>query len=366
MKKYFYFATVAIAALAITGCKGNDEPEKKNSVEMKYHAREIAIGDEVKADVIVNPADAKLIFTSSDPDVASVTSFGIISGVAEGAAMIYVEAENIGKDSMLVYVREASELFALGGFTLWDLDVTTTTGNYRDTVHFANGEAAVCKLCPGEWHIWDNNLSFDSQKGTISGAGYVIILSDVPTYVIDDNNYQGGKYNGYYVGTWSLRVSENATADSAYMVKPGRIIDADKWADYIEGVDTTLKMADCIYDQAMHYLDYNEQQGYYYQAFVGEGIVYGDEAEVMYKQNIIWLGGIYGLVYDEEEVEGEKEYTIRRPAEVVTEEVYYELWEEDEADEEAEAPAVKRFVAPRNDFKVNKDLKTLDRFYVRK
>ena len=365
MKKYLYFATVAIAALALNSC--GEQPQQK-TVAMKYHAREIAIGDEIKAEVIA-PADAKLIFTSSAPTVASVTSFGIINGLAKGSTIIYVEAEGLGKDSMLLNVCEASELFTLGGFTLWDLDETKTTGNFRDSVELSDGTKPVCKLCPGEWHVWDNNLSYDGSTGRISGAGYVIILENVPTYVIDDDNYFDGKYNGYYIGTRTLRITETATGDSAYRVKPGKFIDAAKWADYVDGKDTTLTLADCIYDQAMHYIDYVNQEGYYYQAFVGEGIIYGGEAAAMYKQNIKWLGGIYGLAYDEsvDPETGKPTYEIRRPVEVLETEVYYELWEEDDEDEdEADAPAIKRFVAPVNNFQVSKNVKTTDRFYIKK
>lgn len=366
MKKYLYFATVAIAALVMTGCKGGENPGSQTSIKMKYSAREIAIGDEIKVEVSVNPSTAKVTYYSSDPAVASVTSFGLINGLEEGATMIYAEAEGIGKDSMTLYVRLASELFELGGFTLWDLDKTTTTGNFRDSVYFSDGTSAICKVCPGEWHVWDKNLSFDNATGRISGAGYVIILSDVPTYVIDDDNYEGGKYNGYYVGTSNLRISETATGDSAYMVKPGHFIDINKWADFLDG-DTTINISDCMYDQAMHYIDYSAQDGYQYQAFVGEGIIYGDEQEVMYKQHITWLDGIYGLAYDEEiDPETQKtKYTIRRPAEALTMDIYYEKWE-DPAEDEGEEVAIKRFVRPNNDVQISRDVKTLDRFVIKK
>ncbi len=370
MKKYLYFATVAIAALAMTGCQGQggSEPSSKGSIKMKYPAREIAIGDEIKVEVDVTPANTKVTYTSSDPAVASVTSFGLINGLEEGNTVIYAEAEGIGKDSMILGVRQASDLFELGGFTLWSLDKTTTTGDFRDSVHFSDGTAAICKLCPGEWHVWDKNLSFDNAKGSMSGAGYVMILSNVPTYIIDDNNYEGGKYNGYYVGTSRLRIQENATGDSAYMVKPGHFIDIQKWADLLDGVDTTLTLDDCIYDQAMHYIDYNAQKIYQYQAFVGEGLIRGDEESVMYKQNITWLQGLYGLAYDEEKdpETGETKYTIRRPAEAMTMDVYYENWEEEEEESGDEQVAIKRYVRPYNDVQVKHNVKTLDRFVVKK
>lgn len=370
MKKLFSFVAIAaLAAVALTGCKTTpgEDPQTEGSIKVKYAAREIAIGDEIKVDVIVTPENAKLTYTSSDPAVASVTSFGVLTGVAEGAASIVVEAEGIGKDSMVVYVREASALFTLGGFTLWSLDKTTTTSDFRDSVELSDGTKPVCKLCPGEWHIWDNNLSFDDAAGRISGAGYVIILENVPTYVIDDDNYEGGKYNGYYIGTRSLKITETATGDSAYKIKPGHFIDVTKWADLLDGVDTTLTTADCLYDQAMHYIDYTNQKSYSYQAFVGEGIIYGNSSEVMYKQTIDWLGGIYGLAYDEEEdpETGETKYTIRRPVETLIESIYYENWEEDEPEED-EVRVIKRFVAPAKDMQISRDIKTTDRFFIKK
>ena len=361
MKKIFGFVAVAAAAVVtLTSCPGpKPQPDQDGSIKVKYPAREIAIGDEIKVDVTVTPAGTKLKYTSSDPSVASVTTFGIINGLEAGATTIVVEAEGINKkDSMTVYVREASQLFKLGGFTLWKLDKTTTLSDRRDSVLLSDGTKPVCKICPAEWHVWDNNLSFDSKKGTISGAGYVIILENVPTFVIEDDNYEGGKYNGYYIGTGSIKISSTATNDSVYMIKPGKILDATKWADYLEGVDTTLKISECIYDQAMHYIDYTNQKAYYYQAFVGEGIIKGDDAAVQYKQTIDWSTGVYGLEFNEADT------AFARPAKIALESIYYESWEDEE---EEEAPAViKRFVAPRNDFKISKDVKTLDRFYMKK
>lgn len=364
MKKNLLFA-IATVAVVFAGCNP-PSPENTNSIKVKHAAREIAIGDEIKVDVIVNPADAKLTYTSSNPEVASVTSFGIINGLEEGNTTIVVEAEGIGKDSMIVYVSEASALFTLGGFTLWDLDVTTTTSDIRDSVLLSDGTKPVCKLCPGEWHIWDNNLSFDKATGRISGAGYVIILENVPTYIIDDDNYEGGQYNGYYIGTSTLEISEKATGDSAYMIKPGRIIDATKWADLLDGVDSTLTLADCIYDQAMHYIDYTNQKSYSYQAFVGEGIIKGNSEAVQYKQTIDWLGGIYGLAYDEEidpETGEVTDYIIRRPVETLIQSIYYENWEDEE---QAEVRVIKRYVAPLKDIQVNRNVKTTDRLFIAK
>ncbi len=371
MKKNLFILVASIAAIVLTGCKGGDNPEpSQNSIKLAYSAREIAIGDEIMADYTVTPADAKVTFTSSDPEVASVTSFGRINGLQAGATQIVVEAEGVGKDSMVIYVCEASELFTLGGFTLWDLDDASTTSDFRDSVEFSDGTKAVCKLCPGEWHVWDSNLSYDDAKGSISGAGYVIILENVPTYIIDDNNYEGGKYNGYYVGSRSLVISEDATGDSAYMVKPGAIIDANLWADLLDGIaDSTAQISDAINDQAMHYIDYTNQEMYSWQAFVGEGIIKGNHAEVQYKQTIDWLGGIYGLAYDTIQNElGEDSIAIRRPVEIIKESIYYELWEdaEESEEEQAEAKAIKRFTAHKQNLPVSTKVKTLNRFYIAK
>ena len=98
MKKYLLFA-IATVAVVFAGCNP-PSTENTNSIKVKHAAREIAIGDEIKVDVIVNPADAKLTYSSSDPEVASVTSFGIINGHAEGSATIVVEAEGIGKAAL--------------------------------------------------------------------------------------------------------------------------------------------------------------------------------------------------------------------------------------------------------------------------
>ncbi|MBQ2520905.1 MAG: Ig-like domain-containing protein [Paludibacteraceae bacterium] len=367
MKKNLLFA-IATVAVVFAGCNP-PSPENTNSIKVKHAAREIAIGDEIKVDVIVNPADAKLTYSSSDPEVASVTSFGIINGHAEGSATIVVEAEGIGKDSMTIYVLDASEMFALGGMEIWNWDQTVT---YREDslvlTLIATGEKynVHCKACPAMFFVWDNNQTFNGQR--LAGVGYWSAVTEVPIHFIDDNNFLDGKYNGYPIGYDYLIISKDATKDSLNMVQPGRILDVNKWADFLDENDTTLSLSDCVAGPEFTYINWADYDNihYSYQAFLGEGILATDDSlGIQYRINVGWLHriGYYGL---DAKIVGDN-VEIVRPAKEAIETVYYEKWDVEDSEDSREA-AYKFFetiAGPRMKVcpELNKEFKVDNRLY---
>ncbi|MBR2167900.1 MAG: Ig-like domain-containing protein [Paludibacteraceae bacterium] len=372
MKKYLFFAMVASATLAFTSC-GTTEPEKKESVKMRYSAREIAVDDEIKAEVIVNPSDAKLTYYSSDTEVASVTSFGLITGKSEGVATIYVEAENIGTDSMTVYVLDASQLFKVGGMELWNWDLTEV---YREDslilTLIATGEKYTvhCKACPAMFFIWDSNQTFNGKN--LAGKGYWCAVEEVPIHFVDDDKFMDGKYNGAPITYDYLIISEKATKDSLNMVKPGRILDVNKWADLLDDVDTTLTLNDCVAGPQFTYIDWADHDNTYYsyRAFLGEGLLYNDDQlGLQYRLNVGWLHriGYYGLEAYIVEEGDKQQIEIARPAKEAIENVYYEQWdvEEQEVNKEEAYKFFETIAGPRMKVcpELNKEFKVKDRLY---
>lgn len=315
MKKYLFLAVAAVTAFAFTGCKentpgGGEEPESGVKISVVEKNINVAVGEEVKIRTTITPAGTtlKLVYTSSNPDVATVSSAGLVTGVATGEAQIVVSAEGATSDTCFVTVKDAFDVLSWNGWALWDLDKTTILSNDTLVTTLKTGETVHCVMIPGEFHIWDNGITYTetAQGGTVSGAGEVIICNS-PIYLITDSLDEYGA-NYYYLGTSTLQFVENFDMNDtayAYCATTNAITGtADQhmiWLNDTLGVEEAAISG--IDDTYILYIDYDNQKvSGYFTGLVGKSIFDGDENEALYKANISWFdpsNSYYGLALND-------------------------------------------------------------------
>lgn len=214
MKKYFI--VLAAAVVALVGCKKNpDDPQSGLKLTLSKHAVEIGIDEELRLGVTASQEikDLKLIWKSSNTDVATVSASGLVTGIAEGVAKITVSAEGAEGDECEV---EVSDLAIYNDFNIVDW------GLFGSSWEFIEGTDTTLSLTIGDVDVqlayiylltWDGDLVYTSNVGW-GGAGF-FIQGRVAFYVITDD-HGTGKYNGYYVGRGGVGIDDLEKPTWAY------------------------------------------------------------------------------------------------------------------------------------------------------
>ena len=146
MKANKFFA-VALAALTLVGFNAcnkkdkseNEEPSSVTSVTLNMESAEVAVGATLQLVATVTPADAAITWSSSAPDKATVSQSGLVTGVADGRAMIVAKAGD----------KQAACIVTVG--TVED-DLAKKMQPYlegTDYYLFAMGEKTSAKLASG-------------------------------------------------------------------------------------------------------------------------------------------------------------------------------------------------------------------------
>lgn len=331
MKKYVFMAVLAIAAIGFVSCeKKNDEQSANAKIVLDQHALEVAVGGQDKLRVALDPAKdgVTVTFTSSDKEVATVSSSGLVSGVAAGKANIIASAEGYKSDTCVVTVIDAADAFAWGGmFVSRNEDYVIL--NDKDTIDekLKDGTPVKCLLASGSGFAWDQNIFIDNTSETgLSGEGYITFLDNVPVlHIIDSIDENGPNY--YYFGAGAVtfvdakEFNDKDTA-YAYCTPAGALGDPAQQLKYIS--DETGNEPSGVSGAEIWYMDAATFRGYPTVGLVGTGVLQGSTSEAYYKINISWFEeeSMYGLktVQDTEGTWAPKE-----PAEwAKTESKYYE------------------------------------------
>lgn len=308
MKKFFYVALVAIAAVAFTSCKpgedkpgGGDDPQAEVTISVQPKSLSMKVEDSELLRTTVSPEGTQLTlrWKSTNEAVATVTSAGRVFAVAEGEAKIIVDAEGVKPDTCEVTVASAQDAFEWVGYTLWSLDKSTRLSKDTFEVKLSNGMTVHCFTVAGEYRLWGTGIAFTGE--TLAGAGTVAILENVPTWIIIEALDERGP-DTYYVAT-SLEIVPSdqydpTKAENACTVPAGKLESLDQhilWLNDEEGTEVAG-----ITGATAWYVDFDNKKYFPYDALLGEGLYDGDETEVYYKSDVYWSeDGIYGFVYDE-------------------------------------------------------------------
>ena len=242
MKKSLFSALIACVALVFASCEPQVQPV---DYTVKVSATELTLenGASQKLTAVVTPTPSTtypLVWTSSNPEIATVNASGIVEAVGLGTATITVTMnvpegdETVGQvtpATCVVNVTNDAVLntFELGGYALFDLG-SPIAGT--DTVLKISVGEVTCQLAPALYYVWDKGIVLSGNS--LTGAGFLAPV-ETYTYVITDS--PNGAYNGYYISGFDIVVDdlEDALAyssDSAvYAGLSGKLLDVEMYGD---------------------------------------------------------------------------------------------------------------------------------------
>lgn len=319
MKKSLFFALIACATLVFVGCEPKVQP---TDYIIKLSAAELTLenGASDKLTAVVTPTSTyTLVWTSSNPEVATVNASGIIEAVGLGTTTITVTLNTPAEDPAVGSVTPATCVvnvtndavlnnFALGGYGLFG-NPSLIAGT--DTVLELSVGPMACQLGYISLYAWDENIVFVNGSG-FSGSGKFLMV-DMPVYWITEE----GAYQGYYIGNAEGFFVDTLVSDiDPYVAEAGQMIDlqmyGDGWKGLLFGETEEEVVAGRDLYEAAHVgaqlIDMSEGQLYIYKyANVSFANIYDDEEteELRYTLKLEWYDYVntdrwYGLACNTE------------------------------------------------------------------
>ena len=160
-----YFSAALLALCSLFSCSPKEPAEiAVESVKLSASSMELTIGDQKSLNATVSPSNATnktINWTSSRPNVASVTSDGIVEGLSAGSAVITASSVNGIKANCDIVVKE--KVVPVSSVTLdkttltmtegdtWTLTATVKPDDATDnTVTWASSNTSVAKVDGGK------------------------------------------------------------------------------------------------------------------------------------------------------------------------------------------------------------------------
>ena len=171
-----------------------------------------------KLTAVITPTPATtypLVWTSSNPEIATVNASGIVEAVSLGKAVITVTINVPEGDETVASVTPATcvvevtndavlNTFELGGYGLFDLG-NPIAGT--DTILKISVGEVTCQLAPALYYVWDKGITMVGNS--LAGAGFIMPVETF-SYVITDS--PNGAYNGYYIIGFALHTYHRYSA----------------------------------------------------------------------------------------------------------------------------------------------------------
>ena len=336
MKKSLFFALLACVALVFVGC---EPPVPPVDYTVKISATELIMDMEnnksAKLTAVITPTPATtypLVWTSSNPEIATVNASGIVEAVSLGKAVITVTINVPEGDETVASVTPATcvvevtndavlNTFELGGYGLFDLG-NPIAGT--DTILKISVGEVTCQLAPALYYVWDKGITMVGNS--LAGAGFIMPVETF-SYVITDS--PNGAYNGYYISGFDIVVDTLASAEEAlaysskygvYAGPYGQLLDETMYGDAWDAIlnfseQPTEDEINAAYDlyyasqtgTPFFHLDLNTGSQSYYYGNVSYLYLTEDRetAELYYALKLEWydhvnLGRWFGLLAETE------------------------------------------------------------------
>lgn len=247
MKK-INFLVVALAVLALVGCKKEQKEVVVNSITLDQTEVTIKAGEEVKLTATIDPAGAANIeWKSSDTKVASVNA-GLVKGIEGGTAKITATAGDKTATCTVTVVAAAEVPFNIEDMGLFGSEVEYIPGTERD-IELTDGSTVHCQLGYIWCYGWDGDLQYIDGVGW-AGEGEFIMGGQMPVYWIIE-----GKYKGYYIGRayYTIGMEENDDDIIPYNMAKAHV-DKDTYGDWVSYVHGDPDAPDLSGDGAQDYI----------------------------------------------------------------------------------------------------------------
>ena len=170
MKKHIVkiMMLLAVPALAVVSCDSYDRTEVEPTVTVDHNKVTLFVGESqaLKA----SPATLSFTWEAMNPDIATVTPDGVVTGVAEGAASVVAKAGDV-TFSVEVIVQTKVEItgvmFRDGDD--WELSKGATAGLVITQIPSGGNDIPMTDF---EWWSDDENIARVSQAGVVKGINY--------------------------------------------------------------------------------------------------------------------------------------------------------------------------------------------------
>ena len=234
---------MAIAMITLVGCKtqnqggGTDDPTTDvTAVKISETSISLPIGGTKNLKATTEPAGGKITWESANTDVATVTSAGLVTGVAEGETTITAKS---GDKTATCSVKVSNDVrYDQFNVVKYGLFGTSTMIEGTDTVFSLRGGTieATCQLGTiSDVYAWDGAANFVEGTGFV-GDGYVYHFENLPVWWITECAGDPSIV-GYYIGAggFTSYPQEDVNAVEPYNCKPGQI-DPAGYFPFVKGM----------------------------------------------------------------------------------------------------------------------------------
>lgn len=229
MKKLGIFA-MALAMVTLIGCKketnsgSGTEPTDITAVNISKTEIRLAINATMMLKATTEPAGGTITWASANAEIATVTSAGLVTGIAEGETTI--TAKSGDKSATCKVTVDAGEVYNAFNVLDYGLFGDKTMIEGTDTVFSLRGGTISAKCQLGiipHVYAWDGNCNFVNGKGFI-GDGYVHHFENLPVWWITECAADTSIV-GYYIGAggFTSYPQEDPNVYEPYNCLPGQI-----------------------------------------------------------------------------------------------------------------------------------------------
>ena len=280
------------ATYTIVDCEESTEERIDYVVQLNPTELTLDYGASQRLAAVVTPADCpySVVWESSNPEIATVNSTGVVEAVGLGTATITATINIPEGDATVGSVTPATcvvtvtndaalNTFEIGGYALFDLG--NPIAGTDTLIELSIGEV-TCQLASAFYYVWDKGIELVGSS--LTGAGFLLPV-ETYTYVIADS--LNSQYNGYFVSGFDIIVDTIASYEEAlayssqygvYAAPYGQLLDVNMYGDAWDGMfnateETTDEEWAIISDNyygsqtgiQFSYVDFNTgSQSYYY------------------------------------------------------------------------------------------------------
>ena len=246
---------MALAMVTLIGCKketsgggGGTEPSDITAVNISKTEIRLAINATMMLKATTEPAGGTITWASANAEIATVTSAGLVTGIAEGETTI--TAKSGDKSATCKVTVDAGAVYNAFNVVDYGLFGNTTMIEGTDTVFSLRGGtiSATCQLgYISDVYAWDGDASFVRGTGFV-GDGYIHHFENLPVWWITECAADTSIV-GYYIGAggFSSYPQEDPNVYEPYNCKPGQIDPAS----YFEFVKAQYGEEEADFDKMM-------------------------------------------------------------------------------------------------------------------
>ena len=170
MKKHIVkiMMLLALPALAVVSCDSYDRTEVEPTVTVDHNKVTLFVGESqaLKA----SPATLSFTWEAMNPDIATVTPDGVVTGVAEGAASVVAKAGDVSFSvEIIVQTKVAITGVMFRDGADWELSKGATAGLVITQIPSGGNDIPMTDF---EWWSDDENIARVSQAGVVKGINY--------------------------------------------------------------------------------------------------------------------------------------------------------------------------------------------------